>query len=144
MYKLEKRIELKKEPMMLGPFKEAAGDSGGDKDAVQSESLSDRDPNELIPIPNNPIPNLLSQQLGAEATGLTHTTVARAKQEKDRVKELAATLAAISRLVKVLQDLQSRVDAAPVALKLGLRVDLYNEFDEYERLQNKYRDQLKA
>jgi hypothetical protein len=111
MYKLEKRIEKKRELKILGPFREAAGDSGADKDAVQSEALSDRDPTELIPIPN-----LLSTQLGGEAGGLTHTTVARAKEDKDRVKELAATVSAISRLVKVLRDLQSRVDTAPAAL----------------------------
>lgn len=59
MYKLEKRIEMKRELKIVGPFREKAGDSGADKDAVQSESLSERDPNELIPIPN-----LLSTQLG--------------------------------------------------------------------------------
>lgn len=103
---IKKNIEKQRAPLILGPFKEDAADSGGEVWGLGSSSR----PN-IAPVAPS---NLLAEQLGGELMALAHTTIARAKQEEDRVKELAGTVSIISRQVKVLRNLQTRLDAAPV------------------------------
>jgi len=146
---IKKKIEEKRKPVMLGPFKEEARDdydfdSGGEVAGLGSEPIAVTAPKGILLPPPNLLAQQLQEQFGGEAIALTHTAIARAKQQEDRVKELAATVSAISKQVKVLRRLQTRVDAAPTKQKLALRVDLNIEFDEYSRLQSKYKDQLKA